>query len=540
MSSFNSGLKKQIKKDPVAMSVFRHSPDIQNAVFIYGKTGSGKTTSLLSFAQVYRDNPARQYKIFDIWGGLRNEQLYWTLPSNKQSYWKNAKKVLKLTHLGIKQYKVNLLYPLFGKIPKQLPFNPPYVFSKVFTIPFSDMELIDFSMVVGKLSNTNESMWNEVKHKIDKKTTVPEFLKKLEKIDGKRNVLYKNIIAPLTRELFIQTDDCIFNIDLKKELYDKEVISVLCLDHVPIEYKMMIMNYILRKMADLLDNRRVHTLVLIREAGDFFRVTDISIAPDRNKVFKIELSKYIRMGRRGMHMICDTQSPSESRAICDGQQDMTLLGKMPGEKDRAEATDQLFRDNLITDKQRREIASLEPGQFIVCPSGKKAFFQYFLLPKTRFWEEGNGDFYQYIWKNSINRWTTFTEEINQLKEKLKNEHQKIIDKENERKQNLEFKKELDKKIKEENDFIEKQNKLERARRLKLKYKEKIKKITKPVVKPAVKPNLKPITNINKEINIVKIRKEPNEYKKIELEMDEMLNEQKPINDIEWGDDDDIY
>ena len=306
-----SGLKKIKRKDPVSISLMRTSPELMGAIYIYGRIGCGKTATLLSFAEIYHDHPQRRYKIFDLWGGSRNEHLYWALPSNKTLYWKNVKKMFRLDSEGIKQYKVNLLYPLTSNLPSNLPFNPPHVFSKIFTIPFRSLDTIDLSLVLGTLSLRTESLWGEVKYKAKKNISIPKLIKLVEDNGGKNTSLYRNFLIPLARELFIQEDSCQFNIDLKKELFDKETISVLCLDFVKEEYRLFILRYFLNNIAKVLDasGQKRNTLLPMREASDFFRVTDQTIVPERKKIFKAELASYIKMGRRGMHLVLDTQSP---------------------------------------------------------------------------------------------------------------------------------------------------------------------------------------------------------------------------------------
>ena len=450
---------------------------------------SGKSTSLISFAQAYHDNPSRGYKIFDLWGGDRNEHLYWTLPSNEFNYWNNAKKILRLNKPGPKQYKVNLLYPLTRNLPKQLPFNPPNVFSNIFTVPFRDVKLEDFSLVIGNPSLKAESVWREVKEKSKKNTGPAELIKIIKDLKGQSTSLYANAIKPFINELFLQDENCQFNLNLKKEIDDKETITVLCLDFVEKELRLFILGYFLRKMAEVLDarGRRTKNIMIIREASEFFRATDQAIVHDRYKIFKSYLSHYIRMGRRGMHLLLDSQSPSETRGMVDGQQDLTLLGRLPSEADRRDATDQLFRDNLITKTKITAIATLEPGQFIVCPSGQDARFHYFLLPRTRFWKEGDGNFYKNTWKNAVNRWCNYDEEREKLLEDFKTKKKQIEDDEKAKKELEKLKKEKEKENKKQSKFIKKEQAA-------------IDKLKKKVNVVQIKRNINKSKDINKNVN----------------------------------------
>jgi len=453
----NSGLRKLKKKDPIQASAILHMPELHGAVFNFGRIRSGKTVALMTYAQAYHDHPNRRYKVIDIWGGDRNEHLYWCLPSNKINYWNKAKKTLRLSANGPKQYKVNLLYPVIGKIPKKLPHND-YVHSKLFTIAFDDLLTEDLALISGSLSSRDEALWNDIRYECTKKT-IPEMMWKIEKSKGQTFTIFKNAIRPLVRSQLLQKHDCPLNLDIVEELNDQKTITVLCLDFVDVEYKLFIAGYMCRKIFEALSKRRRQVVLPFREASEIFRVTDQSIVPERVKIFKSYLSQWIRMGRVGMHFLLDTQSPAETRGLVSGQQDLTLLGRLPSQADRNAATEQLYNDNLITKKQITLIGSLEPGQFIVCPSGKHAYFQYFLLPKSRFWEEGDGSFYNNIWKNSKygDKWTELRSEIEQLKNQRKIEEAEV--------------KEKKKKIKEEAEEQQEQSKQD------LKEKRNIKKRT---------------------------------------------------------------
>jgi len=429
---------------------------------------SGKTTSLLTFAQSYRDNPSKRYKIFDLWGGDRNEHLYWCLASNKLNYWQTAKKILRLNKPGPKQYKVNLLFPLIKNLRTKLPFNPP-IFSKIFTIPFRDVTLQDISLIIGTPSLSAEGIWKDIISLTNKNSSIPDILDIInKKMNIENTTLYKNVIKPLTRNGLLEDDKCEFNLNINEEIRNKDVISVVCLDFVDKEYKLFVLGYILRKIAEVLDKKAQKTknILILREASEFFRATDQAIVPERQKIFRSQLSQYIRMGRRGMHLLLDSQSPSETRGLVDGQQDLTLLGRLPSEADRREATDQLYRDNLITKKQIAAIASLEPGQFVICPSGKPAMFRYFLLPKTQFWEEGDGNFFNNIWRNRVDRWMNIDEEINKLKERREKNEEIVKERNNKKREESEIKQNILRKEKAEKD------KIERALRLKEKLEEK--------------------------------------------------------------------
>ena len=271
----------------------------------YVSHNSGKTVSILGYAQMYHDHPAMQYKIFDIWGGDRNEHLYWTLPSNKINYWKNAEKILRLDKPGPKQYKVNLLYPLTNKIRKKLPSNPPYVKSKVFTINYKDLKIDDFALLIGNLSIRDEAIWKDALYHLKKGANLAELMDYFRINKAENYTIFKSIIKPLINNGMIQDEYCNLNIKIEEEVYDQESISVLSLDFIDKEYRLFIAGYIIRKITEALDRKHKKTILIFREASEIFRVTDQSVVPDRVKVFKGVLSQWVRMGRRGCHFLLD-------------------------------------------------------------------------------------------------------------------------------------------------------------------------------------------------------------------------------------------
>lgn len=306
-----SGLRKVHKKDPMKTTILKVPPKLDGAAYFYGRIKSGKTVSILSFAGLYHDHPQRKYKIFDLWGGDRNEHLYWALPSNKDRYWNYTKKLLQLKGQGPTQYKVNLLYPLTDKLPKKLPQNLPYVHSKIFTIPIKDIEIEDISLLIGSPSETSAGLWKESLSETKKGANPSQIITKYMK-SGENTILFKNFLKPLAKQGLLQDKDCIYNMDskaIKQEMLDQDTITVLCLDFVDKEDRLFILGYLIRMMTKELDRKRTQTIGIFREASEFFRVNDQSVVHDRYKIFRNQLSQWIRMGRRGFHPFLDTQSP---------------------------------------------------------------------------------------------------------------------------------------------------------------------------------------------------------------------------------------
>ena len=247
---FGNGLKKNKRKDPVKMAIMQTPPELVGAIYIYGRIKSGKTVSILSLAGLYHDNPNRKYKIIDLWGGSRNEHLYWGLPSNQTKYWNYVEKHLRLDSKGPKQYNVEYLYPITKKLRKKLPFNPPYVTSKIFSFDIRDLEAKDFALIMGTVPENMTSTWREIIENSKKNDSANDIVERFQKNSRKGNLLYNSVLKPLTKNNLLQSSNCEFNLNQKeisKMLDDQEKITVLCLDFVEEEYKLFIVGYFLRK-----------------------------------------------------------------------------------------------------------------------------------------------------------------------------------------------------------------------------------------------------------------------------------------------------
>jgi len=426
------GLRKITKKNVIREAILGTPPTLVGAIFNYGRIGSGKTTAMMSLAQKYHD--VVNYKIIDLHGGERNEQHYWSMPSRDYSYWAKVKKYLRLSNEGPKQYKVHFLYPCFKGMRVKLPQNTPYVQSSVFTIPFKDITIDDISLVVGTSATTNEYFWREALEMCKDKHG-PAFLDKaFHSLKGTNTAIYKNFVKPLTDARLLSSRRGDYNIDLAEEIKDRDTITAICLDFVPKEYKLFIMGWMLRQLSSLLDAGKIHNknIVMIREAAEFFRATDTSILPDKYKIFRVQLSNHIRYGRKGIHCFLDCQSPSETRGLVDGSQDLTLFGRLTSEADKAAGLDQLKRDGLVSSKQIADISILEPGQYYIAETGKRVKKRYFFLPRSMYWKKEYGNFFDNVWKQLVNKWVDVTTDIENIDEKHKAEKHIIVQETKER------------------------------------------------------------------------------------------------------------
>ena len=298
-----------------------YNPDteLEGHIFSLGRIGGGKSVSTKSVVEGYHDN--KEYKIFDLYGGERHEGIYWTIPSQDTVYWEKLKQLGEFDEMGPKQYQVNLLYPYFeSKLPKKLPRKPLFVNSKLFTIPLKDVEVSDIKMLMGNLSETSTYFLTEILHKATKLDNAGSLIHLSRQVKAEKSLVYKNFILQMSRENFLMNSDCDYNLDLVSEAKDKKTITVLCLDFVPERFHLFILNYFCRKLTELLDANRIpkKNISFMREAAMFFRATEDSVLEDKYKIFRTNLSHYIRMGRRGNYFALDCQSSSEVRGLVQG------------------------------------------------------------------------------------------------------------------------------------------------------------------------------------------------------------------------------
>ena len=392
---------------------------LEGHIFSYGRIGGGKSVSTESVIQGFKDN--FNYKIFDIYGGERKEGLFWTIPSQESNYWNRIRLLGKFDEEGPKQYNVNLLYPYFAsKLPKRLPKKHPYVNSKLFTIPLKEIELNDAQMIVGVPSESSKYAFHEIQQLITKKTTASEIPELAKKIKGAQNTpIYKNFILPMSRERFLMDSYCDLNLDLVEETKNVNVVSVLCLDFVPEAYHLLVINYILRKLCELIDANKVprKNIMFIREAATFFRATDDSVVEDRFKIFRTNLSHYIRMGRRGMYFALDCQSAAETRGIVQGSEDYLLMFKTTAWRDKEELTQELRKERRMTSMQIGDMAFLDKGQAFIAETGRNVKKVQLTLPRTMFWKKEYGNFYKNVWEKFGGSWQTTEESKDYIEDK---------------------------------------------------------------------------------------------------------------------------
>jgi len=436
-------LKKIYKKDPIAQILVRTSqfPELKGNLYIFGRIGAGKSCLLSFLKNIYL---SKGCKIFDFFGGRRNENLYCGLPSRDIDYWDKFKKKFKINEkqVGPKQFKVNYLYPFFkSHLSNKLPSNPPNVKSKIFTIPFKSIEEKDIVLIINNISEQARYLWREILEKSKSSDNGADLEDMFFKMKAENQNLYKNFIKPLVKEQFLQNENNDYNLDIIKEAKDKETISVLCLDLIPQRYHLFIMGWILRQIDFLVKKGKIghKNVFLLREASEFFRAADESIIENKFKWFKRQLSFYMRYSREGMHFFLDTQSPNEVKGILESASDIIFLGRTPvtSKRDRAEIADTLLSFNKMSKKQMLELSDLRKGEFLIAEGYKHVEKRYIPLPRSMYWQEGDGNFYSNVWKKYVDKWINIEEDKRILNEQYIKRKEKILE-------NRKFKIQLDK------------------------------------------------------------------------------------------------
>ena len=399
-----------------------HNYFLTNGVLTHN---SGKSCSLMTISQSYKDN--YNYKIWDLYGGNRNENTYWCIPNQDIKFWDKLTNFGKLNESGPKQYYINLYYPYFSStIPKKLPQKLPFIKSKLFTIPLKDIEIEDISLVINNVSEQSEYYWYEILNKSTKKDNCAglDFLS--NEVKSKNSILYRRFIVDMIKEKLLMDSYCDYNIDLLSEARDKEGVFVLCLDFVPKRYRLFIINYILRKLNNLIDENKIKkkNLFLIREAADFFKATDDSILEDKYKRFRRVLSQYIREGRRGMNFVLDCQSSSETKGLVQGQEDFIILFKLTASADKDFVTDELKREKRMRNDQIGDLAFLEAGECYIAETDKIVRKIKFSFPRTMYWKKNYGEFYNDVWEKYGGEWKNVDEISDYVDERYNNNFKK--------------------------------------------------------------------------------------------------------------------
>jgi len=436
-------VKKFFKTTP--LKTYYPNSDLEGPIFIFGRMGGGKSVSAKSIIEGFHDN--KGYKVWDLYGGERNEGLYWTTPSTEKTYWDKLKILAKFSEEFPKQYKVNMLYPYFesGAV-KKLPIKKVgeefVVNSKYFTISIKDITVDDIKMVIGNPSENSKFHWEELQNKLDKHDNVQALDYYSEKQKCDTTILYKNFILPMIRERFLQSEYCSTNIDLISEAKNQEAITVLCLDFVPEKFHLFVINYFCSRLSDLIDDNKIpkKNIGFIREAATFFRATDDAVIEDRLKIFKSNMAHYIRMGRRGFYFCLDCQSPYEVKGLVEGASDYVMMFRTSSTRDKDEMCAELIKTGRMLRAQANELDMLEKGQCFIAESGAPIVRKVqVILPRSAFWKKEFPNFYKTFWESHGGDWKVVTETMDMIEEetkKIKEKYKQKREEESQKKKNL--------------------------------------------------------------------------------------------------------
>lgn len=432
---------KKFKKIP-NIKIYSVDSELEGHIFGYGRIGAGKSVSIKSILEGYKDN--RGYKIFDLYGGERYEGIYWTIPNQDDWFWKKLRVLGQFNEEGPKQYKVNLLYPYFDtKLPKKLPkkvINGEIIVnSKVFTIPLKDIESKDLRMIIGNLSDTNKYAWDSISYaakKVDGSGALNHLSKQYKAMN---TLVYKNFIIQMIREKFLADNGCDYNLDLASEAKNQDVITILCLEFVPEKFHLFILNYIINKLTSLIDINKIKkkNIIFIREASAFFKATDDSVLEDRFKIFRTNMNDYIRMGRRGMYFALDCQSPFEVKGLVQGSEDYLLMFKTTSWRDKEEMCTELKKENRMRNDQIAALAFLEKGQAYIAETGKVVHKVQIALPRTMYWKKEYPNFYKRLWESCGGEWLNISNIKEEIREKFKEDEKRYKELEKKPKKDIE-------------------------------------------------------------------------------------------------------
>lgn len=388
---------------------WRSPQNLTGNIFSFGRVGGGKSCKLLTILQGLH---TRGFKIFDIFGGKREEGPFWCFPSDDIQLWKQIEaETNEFKVAGPKQYKVNLIYPMFmSKLPKKLPQNPPNVISSVFTIPFKDLEddmeqLI--STVIGPLGIVSSRLWRKIIRKTKKLANIVDIENYFNKNPKEKNdKLYDSFFRQMIKEKLISSLNCPNRINLLEMAKDQETITVLRLDYVPAKFRYFIMGYILKKLFSLVKTNKIpkKNIALFREASLFMKVVDSDKnSEETTSIFRNILVDIARYCRSGLFLAMDTQDSSETRGMIEGSDDLLLICEMPSQKSREITCEPLRKDRRMTDRQIAYIGwKIKISEVCVVERGKKALIlKRINPPRCRYWKSEYGDFNS-LWRKEVN------------------------------------------------------------------------------------------------------------------------------------------
>lgn len=399
-------------------------------VFMFGMKGAGKTCKLLAIAQALYDKGMAK-KVWDLFGGDRDEGLFWCFPNRDYNLWEQVEdETYDLEEAGPKQYKVRILFPLFSeKIPKKLPTDNKNVQIKPFTIPIQKITDDHIATFMGKVGKQASTLWQNLQEEVGENGNGAdiEYMMNKKHYKLKKSSFYNQFIKPLTQNHFLSNSNSELNLDLIEESKDTDRVTILSLGHIPQKYHMFILSYILRELYWLLINNKIHKkhFALFREASRFMKVVD----EDKSKAeptnaFRNFITDFVRYGRIGLSFGMDTQDSSEVKNLIDGQQSVLGINEMPSVASIETTCKPLKSAKRMTKPQIDYIQwRIKKHQVCLVERGKRAvILKRINPPRTMYWKPEYGSFWS-LWNREVGKW----EDSKIFIDKIKSEYQKRKD-----------------------------------------------------------------------------------------------------------------
>ncbi len=390
-------------------------------VYIFGRTDSGKSWKLLAITQVLHDG--YNHKVFDFFGGKRNEGPFWCFMSEELKLWKEYELAFgPMEKEGPKEYFVILARPLFStKLPTKLEEDLPRIKSIEFGLNVMNISISDISLRIGDVSRKAQNVWNEIQKEVGATGNGEDIQYLMDtKLKGCKSLsIYTLFIKPLIDNHFFVRKDSKYNLNLINEANDIESIFVLCHEYIPEEFKWFIMGNLLRRIGELAMNNKItrRNICLFRECSNFMKVTDkTALFAEQTGIFRNLLTDAARYARSGTFLFMDSQSPEEVKNLIESQDDFTGICEMAGAKDRETLCQQLKIDKRMTRRQISSLYNIKIHEMVVIERAKKArLLRRVMPPRTLAWKPTLGSFAN-VWKNKINKYKNINEEIKEWEE----------------------------------------------------------------------------------------------------------------------------
>jgi len=391
--------------------------------------GLGKSNMLVVMAEALYSLRYRQQKvkIFDLFDDGRGENMFWIFPNDHDIY----KHSLSRRYWYIpKEYPVRLLFPVTRKLPKKLPIQ-----SKVFAIPIDSLTINDIYALVGEqISQSQRTLWNRVQEKITRNTTPVDLKKLLEKMQKGEIKLkdessgikfnaktYATIVNGILGELFKENMLCAgvskLALNLKEEINDKDVISVLVLKYCPPELRGFLVNYFIRHIYDALNIGSIKkpkaTYFLLREVSKLLKS---DVRSESDFAIRDNIEYIIRQGRGPRtYFIMDTQYLSNLSDVKSMPSRIIAFRTHEG-KDILEALGYTRISNLYTRENIATLPLLPQRWCYVFEKGKKVFLTKVNVPRHKTWNHLRDEFEILYMKHYGEKYYDITEDIKKLEE----------------------------------------------------------------------------------------------------------------------------